>query len=108
MKKLLLAAAATILAASAASSAARADALPKEVLGSWCHDTDDGSHTSYKRGKCEDSDSRMTVKPNSVTYWESGCTFSSITTRTQTLFDAIYRRPTVYKLFEVRAMRESW
>jgi hypothetical protein len=44
-------AAAVILAASAASSAARADALPKEVLGSWCPDTDDGSHTSYKRGK---------------------------------------------------------
>jgi hypothetical protein len=96
-------AAAAILAASAASSAARADALPKEVLGSWCPDTDDGSHTSYKRGKCEDSDSRMTVKPNSVTYWESGCTFSSITTRTQTLFDATYRRPTVSKVFEVKA-----
>ena len=46
-------AAAAILAASAASSAARGDALPKEVLGSWCPDTDDGSHTSYKRGKCE-------------------------------------------------------
>jgi len=96
-------AAAAILAASAASSAARADALPKEVLRSWCPDTDDGSHTSYKSGKCEDSDSKMTVKPNSVTYWESGCTFSSITTRTQTLFDATYRRPTVSKVFEVKA-----
>jgi hypothetical protein len=101
MKKLLLAAVAAILAASAASSAARADALPKEALGSWCADTYNGS--SYKRGKCEDSDSRMTVKPNSVTYWESGCTFSSITTRAQTLFDVTYRRPTVSKVFEVKA-----
>ena len=38
---------------------AHADTLPKEILGKWCADKDGSSY--YKRGKCDDSDNKMTV-----------------------------------------------
>jgi hypothetical protein len=96
-KTLLLAA--TALAALTLPAAA--DALPKAALGNWCAEAnDDGSNSSYyKRGNCPDSDGKMTVKPNSVTYWESGCTFSFIKTRIQ-------KQPyynSTSKAFEVKA-----
>jgi len=87
MKKTLLAAAAFL---AIASGYAHADALPKQALGTWCEEDTGADRTEfrpsnrtfYKRGKC-DRDTRMVVKPNSVEYIESGCTFTSIKTRFQ-------------------------
>jgi hypothetical protein len=104
MRKLLLATATAFIAA---TGSARADALPKEVLGSWCFSGEQSS-SLFKRGKCssEDSDGIMRVRPNSVEYWESSCTFTSIASRIQTLYS--YNNsgrllPTMSKVYEVKA-----
>jgi hypothetical protein len=66
----------TVVALSAlATPAAAADAaLPKNMLGVWCHDG-----TKYVRGDCtRENDSWMLLSPRSIEWIESGCRASSI------------------------------
>jgi hypothetical protein len=108
MTKLLTSTA--VLLALAAPGMVRADTLPKEILGQWCVDGAFGNGVGaglYDKGKCKKDrdDGIMTVKPNSVEYWEDGCNFTSIATRTATgqYYDKSKLRSETYKVYEVRA-----
>src|SRR5262245_49545364 len=87
MTKLLTSTA--VLLALAAPEMSRADTLPKELLGQWCVDGEFGNGVGagfYDKGKCKKDrdDGVMTIKPNSVEYWEDACNLTSIATRTAT------------------------
>jgi hypothetical protein len=98
-----VAAAAVLSVAIAAPAEVRADALPKSMLGAWCIKGDGYGAGTYEKRNCKDNDGTMTVKPNSVDYWEDGCTFSSITTRFGTSYFTADRRPTPFPVYEVKA-----
>jgi len=110
IKTLLTAAATTVaLVGPFTGNAAAADTLPREMLGRWCPSTE-GSFNVYnglfKRGNCKDTDSSILVKQNFIEYWESGCTFTSITPRTATgwSYNSRGRLETkYYRVFEVKA-----
>jgi len=83
---------------------ARADTLPKEVLGKWCH-TSVSYNATYNRGSCKTRDGTMTVKPDSVTYEEAGCDFTSVNTRIQTWYEHTNHglKETKHKVYEVKS-----
>jgi hypothetical protein len=106
-KKIAFFAAVSLIALTAP---AQADALPKEILGEWCliPAGENEVSTRYERRKCKNAEGYltegfMTVKRNETEYWESGCKFTSVTTRFQTLWESGYQRSKQYKLFEVKA-----
>jgi hypothetical protein len=109
MKLLIALATTVVLVGPFTGNAIAADTLPKEMLGRWCPSTE-GSFNVYnglfKRGNCQDTDSSILVKQNLIEYWESGCTFNSITPRTATgwSYNSRGRLETkYYRVFEVKA-----
>jgi hypothetical protein len=94
-----------------APSAASGVSLPKNFLGSWCGMPDESptSETTYTRGKCKDengkiveyADGKMTLKANVISYWESGCTFSSIVIRKETYYP-LKGRPEATNVYEAK------
>jgi hypothetical protein len=105
MRKLLLLATATLALVPGAQ--AHADALPIEMLGKWCATTESFSNALFERSKnCKHEDYSLTIKRNSIEYWESGCTFSSIAPRVQTTWSYNNRgrlETKYYRVFEVKA-----
>jgi hypothetical protein len=66
-------AAALMLATSLTPASAGSPSLPSSLYGRWCQVETKGKTTRYARGRCEGSDTSMTISPGSMDGWEWGC-----------------------------------
>jgi hypothetical protein len=109
-----------IVALFLATGPAHADTLPKEMLGKWCAASkpDSDQNSTYYERKCEPGHGLadgMTLRPNSIEYWEEGCNFTSITPRKSTSWwwgDDHKQKFEHYTTYEIKSkcmgMEEHW
>jgi hypothetical protein len=77
MRTSIFALAAMLLAATAQAADRK---MPSKFLGDWCFVNNSNESASvYRRGRCPDSDTGMTVKINSIHFWEADCRVLSVT-----------------------------